>query len=794
MYVSSHRLAAALTLTALLACNGDDAADPTATATDTDTDTSAGTSAASTTAASTTAGTTTASSESDATTDPTPGTTDPSTTTDSTTTDGTTTDGTTTDGVTTDGTDTDTDTDTGGAIDPFPVYVGEVGPIAEDNPRQFPFACRTADIGLGQPEIDNQDAEGLPILGDNDEVLGWSRDCGAKTRVDYFYKPIVPPEGGGLLPYDPLDPPDDVAMLELNGELRRYVVRYERGTINRFVYGIAVIAPEETDPAIPDLSAWNERLLFWFGGGVGIGYQQASGLAVNRLRTDTYKQPLRDGPLFEPFLEQGYAIAYSSGTVTDTTYNLELTGQTAVMVKKQFEAMYYPPKYTFGLGASGGAIQQLIYAQNHPELLDGLVPTHSYTDMITQTIRVGDCELLEHYFDVTDGANPTWHTWAKRAKIEGLNAIDGYQGSDWDFLQQGKPTGSSAGPGSSECIEGWRGLTPLAMNPLWVDANAASYKQILTHQPDVFADTPWTYWDDLVTIFGVDPKSNKGYARRTWDNVGVQYGLTALLSGQISKSEFIALNAKVGGFIAPDDMVQEGFPFGSQDPQDFDVWSARNGTASLGLPVAPRTEADLGAVQEAYYRGLVFLGDIDHPTITIMPYLEPQLDMHNAKQPFAIRERMLEAKGEADNHLIWAISSEGADFYPAVGLAFDTLAAWLDSKKKPVDALDRCYTAGLSLTAEGPDAWSGALTSQPDDDGPCAALYPVYSDSRMVAGEDISGDIFKCATKPLTTALADGTYGALTWSPDEIAALEQIFGETGVCDYSKPDLGRPEDL
>mgnify|MGYP005854350689 CR=1 FL=1 len=64
----------------------------------------------------------------------------------------------------------------------------------------------------------------------------------------------------------------------------------------------------------------------------------------------------------------------------------------------------------------------------------------------------------------------------------------------------------------------------------------------------------------------------------------------------------------------------------------------------------------------------------------------------------------------------------------------------------------------------------------------------------MVAGEDVTGDVFKCATKPLAKALVDGTYGAVQWGAEELAALEAIFGESGVCDYTQPDVGRPEDL
>lgn len=45
-------------------------------------------------------------------------------------------------------------------------------------------------------------------------------------------------------------------------------------------------------------------------------------------------------------------------------------------------------------------LQQYVLAQNHPGLLDGIIPQKSYSDMIAQTIYVGDCMLMEYYLDV----------------------------------------------------------------------------------------------------------------------------------------------------------------------------------------------------------------------------------------------------------------------------------------------------------------------------------------------------------------------------------------------------------
>ena len=53
-------------------------------------------------------------------------------------------------------------------------------------------------------------------------------------------------------------------------------------------------------------------------------------------------------------------------------------------------------------------------------IIDAAIPQYSYPDMVTQTIHVGDCELLEHFMDVTDGANPKWSTWTNRTWLEGM--------------------------------------------------------------------------------------------------------------------------------------------------------------------------------------------------------------------------------------------------------------------------------------------------------------------------------------------------------------------------------------
>ena len=356
-----------------------------------------------------------------------------------------------------------------------------------------------------------------------------------------------------------------------------------------------------------------------------------------------------------------------------------LGGETALMTKERFVERYGEPLYTVGIGGSGGAIQQYLYGQNHPGLLDGAIPTHSYPDMVTQTIHVGDCELLERYMDVTDAANPKWQNWENREWLEGLNTSATFP----------NPYRGGA-PGSTECINGWRGLTPLAMNPLFGTAGAGTERM----DPAVMAAVHWTHWEDVKNVYGVGPD---GYARQTWDNVGVQYGLKALTDGNLTPAEFLHLNANVGSWKDPGDMVQEGPPFvpgGTLDP-----WSVRN--QRTGPDPAPRRTGSIAAMNAAYREGLYFDGDIDIPIIDWRPYLEEVLDMHNSHQSFASRQRMLDHDGRASNQVIWFSQLGGDQTLEAFRVMDEWILGGRPSRRRRRPLLhrrgprDRARSAGL---------------------------------------------------------------------------------------------------
>lgn len=661
------------------------------------------------------------------------------------------------------------------------------GPIFS-GPQQYPFVCTvTTELGR-QPLVDTDDNAGFPVF-EGGTLIGYSKDCMIEPYVEFLYR--ATDNSYKPLPGDGSRPADMATTTLTDGREVDFVVRREVGTLNRFIYSFATLASLGDSADSSSTELWNDRLLFHFEGGVAIGHTQGR---------------LSGRALSPQALGQGYAVIYSTGTRTNTHYNLQVGGEAALMTKEHFVKRFGMPDYTVAIGGSGGGIQQYVYAQNHPGLIDAGVPQYAYPDMVTQTIHIGDCELLEHYMDATDRTNPLWQTTANRSLLVGLNSTDDYP----DPLAGAKTMlGYATAPGMTECIPAWRGLTPLVMNPLFGQVT----NQQLMEPAGIMNSVKWTHYDDLRNIYGVD---DQGEPRTLYDNVGVQYGLQALVDGAITPAEFLHLNAFIGGWKQPNEMVQEGFPFlGSindvmADPSLFDPWSMRNMNLSPdGIAPAPRTAGDLQAIQAAYSSGMVFDGQLDIPVIDWRNYLEEVLDMHNSHQSFSARQRIINRMGHADNQVIWFTDTRptntsdpnrprpGQEF-DQTWMALEVLHDWLMNiranpdqsigENRPAQAVDSCFDSDGELMAAGDDVWNGILETQ--SAGTCTQAFPTYTTSRMVAGGPIEGSVFKCSLKPVATAITDGTYGS--WTPDagQVARLNEIFPD-GVCDYSQPDQGRP---
>ncbi len=668
---------------------------------------------------------------------------------------------------------------------PFPIQLGEIGPVPAlfAGPLEYPFLCGIEESGLGQPRVDNYDNIGIPIYAEDaqgqhtSEIIGYSKDCLIPTRARYFYNRV------GTRDFLPLEQANnDIARIMFNGEEIEFIVRVEIGTINRFLYAIAALKSADETIERPNNRYWNGRLIYKFRGGVGIGKRQGN-LSETEVLNDVFDQ-----------LQQGYGVAYSTGNHTAVHYDIWLAEDTALRVKRQFIAWYGEPLYTVGVGGSGGAIQQYLIGQNNPAVIDAAIALYSFPDMVTQTIHGLDCELLEYYFDVTADNNGKWHDWGNRQWIEGLNAITGFDNELTRYYGLARVLSGHQPmwPGMSECVNGWRGLTPLVHNPHTVHF-FQRFEQTALEQ------VHWTYWDNLKNFYGVN---EDGYARNTWDNVGVQYGLEAVLWGQITPEEFLDLNARIGGWKQPQAMTQERYWFliGEKDPK-ISLWGNHNMELSPdgGITPAPRIEGDLAAIAAAYRSGNVFIGRLNIPVIDLRHYLEDELNMHHLSASFSARSRMLQAQGQADNQLIWVTRK------PHVPMreAFELIDRWLLNIRnhpeigvignKPVDAMDRCFDSEGRVLMEGLSVWDGTWNQR--EAGACSKIYPAFTQSRMVAGAAVTGDIFKCHLISIEEAIAKGIY--LITDPKffepYLARLKAIFPQ-GVCDYSQPDLGRPSDL
>ena len=666
----------------------------------------------------------------------------------------------------------------------YPIPIGDTGPVKPTytDDLEYPYACRSEGSDLGQPLVDNQEGAGTAVYliddfgNKTDEIIGYSRDCSLPTAVLYYYHNTA---SGEFEPYNSAS--TNVEMLSINGEQVPFVVRLEVGTINRHIYVIAMLRGPADAPRKPDLAYWNRKLIYQLRGGVGIGRRQG--------RIPMYYIPDRN----QGQLRLGYAVAYSTANQTSNSYDVQLAEDTLARVKRQFMARYGEPLYTVGIGGSGGALQQYLIGQNRPGLLDAGIALYSYPDMVTQISRVMDCELLEYYFDVTDVENPKWQSWSQRSWIEGFNARDDgpnvfNQLRAVSAVSRGEwPTWSD---GNTECTKSWRNLTPQIANP-----NYTYFASLFA--PDVRRQVSWTYWDNLKNVFGTD---EHGHALRTYDNVGVQYGLRALQRGQITIAEFLKLNANIGGWKAAVEMAPERFwrsGGGESDLADMSIWSHQNMTNDGidGKP-APRSDGNLQAMAAAYRSGQVFLGELSMPIIDFRHYLEPELDMHHSKQSFSARLRLQRRQGHAENQVIWSSRKP----YTPLPEAFDVLDRWVMNmrtnpdlgiaKARPEDAIDRCYNSAGELIASGDGVWDGIWNDK--DNGECMSTYPIFSNPRIVAGDDYVGDIFKCHLQSVDDAIAKGLYAPFDVS-EYRDDLQQIF-PTGVCDYSLGDASRPPDL
>jgi hypothetical protein len=598
------------------------------------------------------------------------------------------------------------------------------GPVFS-GPHQTPFVCETVPLGLG-PSLD--------------------ADCTAPTRVDYFYRSNV---SNTFKPYNGSGPrPSDLATTTTrDGNVVPYIVRREMGTINRAVYVVAILHDPSTPlPTIYKGSpGYNRRLVYSFGGGCMAGYHQ--GRSVGGFDTTNFLEEAQVG-YQDYFLSKGYAVIGGSLNVTGNTCNDVISAETALMVKEHFIEEYGVPLYTIGAGGSGGSMQQHLLGNNYPGLLDGIMPGRSFPDQISFLNPLFDCEL------VANAVNTSALAWTQSQKT----AITGEQ----DFAY---------------CTS--NGARYPNLRP--TNCNAVSIPPSLVYDPVTNPHgARCTYQDNLVNVFGIDPTT--GFARRPFDNVGIQYGLNALNAGSITFDQFIDVNTRIGG-------------------HDID-----------GHIVANRTVGDPTALQLAYQTGRVNefgAGLASTPIIDVRSYVDysppaPFLtDVHNSYHSRVARARLIAANGNAANQVIVTTPTSGGGCQTAGSSTcllmdiqnpgsplsiisrqlFDLMDQWLANiasddgpdgpaktvRNKPAELVDSCHDQSLQKITNAAQ---------------CEQMYPKFNDPRLVAGAPATDDVFKCALKPV-----DSSDYQPALSTAQLNSLRSAF-PNGVCDWTKNPIGK----
>ena len=577
-------------------------------------------------------------------------------------------------------------------------------------PHQRPWVCETAASGLGAPPA--------------------SGPCVAATKYEWFYRST----SGALLPLPAGPLPADVATTTtIDGNTVNFIVRVESGVIDESIYRIAIL----DDPANPIANpwspggkkpgpGWNGKLFYHFLGGCGPGFRSGRNVATSAINvSDTVST--RDEPL-----RLGFAVALGSRNTLGTGCDDIVSAETVMMIKERFIEQYGLPKFTIGLGSSGGAMQQHLIAHNYPGLLDAITPVRNYPDTLTVVTDVLDCGLLNRYFD--NVANPANWPGSRRSAVDGYpvdpNGVTNCNG--WNAFARDWP----------DPTNGFDAVVPLA----------ARYDPVTNP-----GGARGTFQDGIVNALGKDKAT--GFALQPYDNVGLQYGLRALNQGAITKQEFLDLNEQIGGL-------------------DID-----------GNFVAARSEGDRKAIERSYDTGRVNDGEnLVLPIIHYRNYVDFENNIHTYHRGRALIERLEKKNGTSANLVRWTMPSAGTINFMRMALIAHN--QWLENIA--ADTSERAYAEKVirnKPTSLGNACWdvSGAMFDQPRSftaPSTCNTLYPVHDDPRIVAGGPRTGDVLKCKLKPVHAADYQVSFSAAEW-----ARLKSIFPQ-GVCDWSRPGVGQ----
>src|SRR5207302_1310329 len=594
--------------------------------------------------------------------------------------------------------------------------------------------------------------------------------CNIPTEYKLFYRttaadcshalpdpspPAPMPTNNCFKPYTVGATPADLAITTTTtGFTVPYIVRVERGTMNRGIYDIAVLFDTARPwTALAPQQQWNGKVVYTFGASTG----------QPRLQFRT-EQNWADNAA----LSRGFMVVDNS--LTDSLYNSNrtLAAETTLMMKEYIVDHYGEIKYTMGNGCSGGSIGQNTVSSIYPGLLDGIQPSCDFPDSITTGLEVTDCVLLVNAYVDMGWAVPVpgltqAQINAKKTAINGHLDQIGCQSWNNAFGFNNKP-GNYVRTLVLNQTTGAIGVIPGE-----APRNNCLLPAALVYDPVTNPNGTRCGDPDLSTaVWGTTAgiPANSLRARQTGDNFGIQYGLKAMMSGAITAEEFVALNEKIGG---------------------FDADANRR---------AARTTADLPALDIAYRAGIVSSGR----NLGKLPIIDSrgwdEQGIHYIWRSFAERARIDAANhGNHGNQVMWRygtglLPATAAQFAAVTLKSFLTMDTWLSNltvsapkeplnsvrtqaeviQAKPATAFDLCYLTG-DVTFSTPVTDMALCDADP--------RLAKHSSPRQVAGGPLAENILKCELKPLNSV----DYAPLVFSSAQRARLQATFPD-GVCDWS----------
>lgn len=522
--------------------------------------------------------------------------------------------------------------------------------------------------------------------------------CNREPTYAYSYKST---DGGALVPYDPENPPSDVATTTTDqGNTVPFIVREETGVSVRDEYKIAVLynPADPWDPTQPQ-PGYNNKLVLTHGASCDTSYEMGGAPNVE----------------LEDALSLGFAVASHALDNAGHNCNLVTEAESLVVTKELVSERYGPIRYTIGTGCSGGSLVQQQVANAYPGVYQGILPQCSFTDAWSSSQQYVDYGLLRWYFE-SEKSGPVPFTPA------GMSAAYGHP----------NPTNpitfteaiSNSGDPSRDC-------PGVPAEDVYSESN-----------PD---GVRCTLQDYMVNVFG---RQADGKARRPFDNVGIQYGLSGLNAGTITPGQFADLNAEIGGA----DMDAE--------------------------PQAERMEADPLALDRVYRSGAVNTGaHLDQVAIIDLRGPDPGA-FHDVYRTYAMRARLIREHGTADNQVLWRgqVPLLGDVNYVTEGIR--AMDSWLAVVEK--DTSDRPLSEKILAARESAGVNERCTDGMGHDAAAetCDATVQSYSSPRREAGVPITDDTMKCQLVALDRTSYDVTFSDADW-----ARMQEAF-PSGVCDYS----------